>query len=244
MIKAPFCRQGNKMPILNNIINLVPDHKIYCEPFAGSAVVFFNLPKAELSILNDLDPDVYERLKLLQKAPLDMTKYPHDLNTIEKIKYFYENHENTISDLLLYHRIIACNGFSGMPVNNIKQIFKTASANYFLNHLEYYKKMLSGVKITNRDYIDIMLKYDSQDTFFFIDPPYEATNKGFYSDTDMNYEKLSFLLQNIEGKFLLTINDSPNIRKIFKPFTIKKINIRSLWRKKEKIRKELFIMNF
>ena len=86
MIKPPFCRQGNKSPILKNIIELVPPHRIYCEPFVGSGVVFFNLPKADISILNDLDKDVYDRLRLLQKAPLDVTKYENDLNTLEKIK--------------------------------------------------------------------------------------------------------------------------------------------------------------
>ena len=49
MIKPPFCRQGNKTPILKDILELIPPHQIYCEPFAGSAVVFFNLPKAQLT---------------------------------------------------------------------------------------------------------------------------------------------------------------------------------------------------
>ena len=90
-----------------------------------------------------------------------------------------------------------------------------------------------------------MLKYDSPDTFFFIDPPYENTNKSFYKDIDMNYDELSFILQNLKGKFLLTINDSPNIRKIFRQFKIKKINVQSFWQSDNpKIRKELFIMNY
>jgi DNA adenine methylase len=245
MIKPPFCRQGNKTPILKEIIELIPQHKIYCEPFVGSAVVFFNLPKVKLSILNDLDKDVYNRLKLLQKAPLDITKYRHDLNTLEKVKDFYEHHNNTINDLLLYHKISACSGFNGKPVKTVKQIYNRYNPAYFLKHLEYYKKMLAGVKITNQDYIKIIVKYDSPDTFFFIDPPYENTDKSFYSDIGMDYHELSFLLQNIKGKFLLTINDSPNIRKIFKPFKIKKINVQSTWRsEKSKIRKELFIMNY
>lgn len=245
MIKPPFCRQGNKTPILKDILELIPPHTIYCEPFAGSAVVFFNTPKAQLSILNDLDKDVYDRLKLLQKAPLEISKYEVDLNTIEKIKYFFENHNNTVNDLLLYHKITACNGFNGKPVKSVNQIYNIYNPAYFLKHLEYYKKKLQGVKITNQDYIKILLKYDSPETFFFIDPPYENTNKTFYSDIGMDYDELSYILQNIRGKFLLTINDSPNIQKIFKQFKIKKINVQSTWRsEKAKTRKELFIMNY
>jgi DNA adenine methylase len=105
--------------------------------------------------------------------------------------------------------------------------------------------MLQGVKITNKNYVNIILKYDSPETFFFIDPPYENTNKNFYSDIGMNYDELSSILQNIKGKFLLTINDSPNTQKIFKPFKIKKINVQSTWHsEKGHTRKELFIMNY
>ena len=60
-MKAPFARQGGKKTILEKIIKLVPPHNTYCELFAGSAILFFNLPKAKLSVLNDLDHDVYER---------------------------------------------------------------------------------------------------------------------------------------------------------------------------------------
>ena len=244
MIKAPFCRQGNKKSILEDIKKLVPIHKIYCEPFTGSGIVFFNLPKAELSILNDLDKDVYERLKLLQKAPLQLTKYKSDLNTSEKIKDFYNNHNKTIPDLILYHKIKACNGFSGLPVNNTKSIYYFYNPASIFKNLEYYKTMLKNVKITNEDYIKIIKKFDSTETFFFIDPPYEKTSKDLYSENNViDYNELFFLLQNLKGKFLLTINDSLNIRKIFKNFIIKKITVKSFWQGK-KDRKELLIMNY
>ena len=168
MITSPFCRQGNKKPILEEIKKLVPKHKIYCEPFTGSGIVFFNLPKADLSILNDLDKDVYERLKLLKKAPLQLTKYKSDLNTFKKIKDFYNNHTNSIPDLILYYKIKACNGFSGSTVKNAKSIFKINNPASIFENLEYYKTMLKNVKITNEDYIKIIKKYDSTETFFLL----------------------------------------------------------------------------
>ena len=244
MIRAPFCRQGNKNPILEDIKKLVPKHKIYCEPFTGSGIVFFNLPKADLSILNDLDRDVYERLKLLQKAPLQLTNYRSDLNTLKKIKDFYNNHTNSIPDLILYHKIKACSGFSGKPVYNTDSIYHIRNPASICKNLEYYKTMLKNVKITNEDYIKIIKKYDSTETFFFIDPPYENTSENFYLENNIiDYNDLFFLLQNIKGKFLLTLNDSLYIRKIFKNFIIKKITVKSFWQGK-KDRKELLIMNY
>ena len=83
--------------------------------------------------------------------------------------------------------------------------------------------------------------------FFFIDPPYENTDKTFYNESQFDYEKLAYILKNIKGLFLLTLNDTKNIRNIFKDFIIKKINVKSQgWRNNNKhiVRKELFIMNY
>lgn len=247
MIKPPYCRQGNKFPILKDIIELIPPHTIYCEPFVGSGVVFFNLPKSNLfSILNDLDKNVVNILKLIKKAPLSPNKYRQDLNTLEKIKDFCVNHKSTTEDLLLYNRILLCNGFNHRIVRHCNDFHITTNPAIILKNLKYYKQMLQGVKITNQDYINIILKYDTPNTFFFIDPPYENTDKTFYTNRIIDYDVLCFLLQNIKGKFLLTINDSPYIRKVFKSFNIKKIDVKSTWYNTttKKIRKELLIMNY
>ena len=53
-LKPPFCRQGNKYRLRNIIIPMFPQHTIYVEPFAGSSAIFFNKPKLEKNVLNDL----------------------------------------------------------------------------------------------------------------------------------------------------------------------------------------------
>jgi len=256
-IKPPYCRQGNKLPILPTIIPLIPQHKTYVELFAGSAVLFFNIPKATKNVLNDLDDDVYNRLKLLQKAPLNPDLYEKDLNTLTKITQFYHHHTQKdptmlyqpkeIADEILYEKIKACNGFSHKPVKNKKNIYQNHNPVNILNNIDYYKSMLKNVTITNKDYEIIVNKYDTPTTFFFLDPPYENTSKDLYKETDFNYERLLNVLQNIKGLFLLTINDSVYIRKLFKDFIIKPLNVKNVWVRNEtmaKYRKELIIMNY
>lgn len=73
-------RLGNKQAIAHKIIPYFPPHKIYVEPFFGSGGMFFNKPKAQHNIMNDLDSDVFnlfnivvnrkdEFLELLELAP-------------------------------------------------------------------------------------------------------------------------------------------------------------------------------
>jgi len=115
----------------------------------------------------------------------------------------------------------------------------------FRDNLEFYKDKINKAIITNCDYETIVKKYDSDDTFFFIDPPYEDTDNRFYLGGKFDYEHLHEVLKNIKGDFLITINDSPYIRDLFKDFRIKSIDVMSGWRHKgTNKRKELFIMNY
>jgi DNA adenine methylase len=259
-IKPPFNRQGNKLPILKNIIPLIPPHNTYVELFAGSAVLFFNIPKAKKNVLNDLDEDVYDRLRLLKKAPLDTSLYRQDLNNLTNITQFYHHQKQDDTDMLyepkeiadeiLYHKIKSANGYNGVPVQ-AERIYQKTNPITILKNIDYYKAMMKGVIITNKDYADIIKKYDSPTTFFFIDPPYENTlKKNFYAnEVVFDYEKLNDLLKSMKGKFLMTINDSSHIRKTFSEFHIKTLRVKARWEKGKNtgglsIRKELFIMNY
>ena len=166
MVKPPFSRQGNKTPILPDILKLIPPHKTYCELFAGSAVVFFNKKKSEKNILNDLDKEVYDRLKLLQEAPLDLSQYKNNLNNLEDLHSFYIIPPQTIPDKILHSKITSSNGYRGKPIYNSK-IYKKYNPFSITKKLPFYKDMMNDVIVTNKDYLPILKKYDSVDSFFF-----------------------------------------------------------------------------
>lgn len=45
---------GTKWSIANKIVELMPEHKIYLEPFFGSGAVFFTKTPCNTEVLNDL----------------------------------------------------------------------------------------------------------------------------------------------------------------------------------------------
>jgi len=236
------------MKLLDKILPLIPDHKIYIELFLGSGAVFFNKSKAQKSILNDLDDNVISFLKLLKVAPLDESKYKHDLNTLPKIKYFYEHHSQSVPDKLLFKKIGFCNGFQGKKIHRPNMIYKDANPDSFVNKLEQYKDKLDGSILSCEDYEKVIKKYDDKEAFFFIDPPYEdsLTDIGYAEDKNtFDFERFANAVRSIKGKFLITINDSPEINKLFAGYHIKKVPVKSGWNNaKDKIRKELFITNY
>jgi DNA adenine methylase len=220
------------------------------EPFMGSAAVFFNKPLAEKNVINDLDKDTVQRMRMIKKAPNDLTKYRDDLNTLEKTKYFFDNHTTSEADLLTLEKIKTCNGFSGVYANTSKQVYRVSNPYYVIKNIDEYKSKLNRATIENKDYEKIIKKYDSKDTFFFIDPPYENTDTSFNyaEDTDFDFGRLVEVLKGIKGKFLMTLNDSQNIRQLFKHFYIKPFKVLNPWFNKqdkgEKYRREVFIANY
>ena len=91
-----------------------------------------------------------------------------------------------------------------------------------------------GVSVVLFAILCAIYKYNNAETFFFLDQPYENTNKdfGYAEDADFDFERLATLLRLIKGKFLMTINDSPDIRRLFKGFNIKPWKVKTPWQKR------------
>jgi len=249
-VPPPFCRQGNKFPMREEIIGRIPPHKRYVEPFFGSGSIFYNkTPVAEENILNDLDKYTYDQHQLIRSAPTDPAKYPRGLNTIPAIKRFYRKTPRTPAERLIHAKIEACNGFSGSPVRVSYGIYRKADPTNILKNLEFYQSRLETATILNQDYAKVAETYDSPDTFFFFDPPYERTRTiyGYGEHKDFDFSRLLEVLRSIRGKFLMTINDSPTTRELFKEFYIQPTKVYARWSRKTKraqTRNELLITNY
>jgi hypothetical protein len=68
-------------------------------------------------------------------------------------------------------------------------------------------------------------------------------NFGYAEDTDFDFERLATLLRLIKGIFMMTINDSPIIRRFFKGFNTEPWKVKTTW-KNAKDRDELLISSY
>jgi DNA adenine methylase len=249
-----FGRQGNKFYLRDKIIPLIPPHKIYVELFAGSASIFFNKEKAEQNILNDLDKDTYDRFILMKQAPTDISKYRlQEKVSVPQLKKIFNQLGNSVTDRFIRTKIGTSSGFQGRIATEPKNIYRSEfnMKTVVERKLPRIKEMLKGTSILNQDYEKVVDKFDSKDTFFFLDPPYENTSKtfGYAEDMDFDFERLERVLSKIKGKFLMTINDSKRIRTLFSKFFIKSHIVYTSWghtynNKSGSDRKELLIANY
>ena len=105
---------------------------------------------------------------------------------------------------------------------------------------------LSTVVIENLPYQDFIKRYDCKDTFFFCDPPYHKLPYYKHNMVLKDYEAMSESLSKIQGKFILSINDHPEMRKAFNNFNIKQVSLLYTvgGQGKQKQGKELLITNY
>lgn len=57
-MKTPISYYGGKQSLSALIIGLVPEHRIYCEPFFGGGAVFFAKQPSEVEIINDTNREL------------------------------------------------------------------------------------------------------------------------------------------------------------------------------------------
>lgn len=82
--------------------------------------------------------------------------------------------------------------------------------NLFAAHLR-----LSHAYIENIDWSKVMEKYDRPYTLFYLDPPYWET-EGYGVDFPLSeYEGMAGLMGRLMGKAILSLNDHPEIRRVF-----------------------------
>lgn len=86
-----------------------------------------------------------------------------------------------------------------------------------------WAKRLDQVTIENMDFEKLIKEYDKEETLFYCDPPYVGTESYYKNVREFNlkdHKRLYKTLKSIKGKFLLSYNDTPFIRELYKDFKI------------------------
>jgi DNA adenine methylase len=205
---TPFGRMGGKSKIAKQLIEMFPPHKTFVELFVGAGNIFFRKEKAERNVINDLDVEIYNAMKGLQT----------------RSKYINDNINRNVSKQDF--SILKPKTDAISVIERLKNSFFNSGKSYDegenkTDYLQFGEK-LKGVTILNQSFEKVIKRYDAPDTFFFLDPPYENPKQTDYDDY-VEPQQVYDALQGIKGKFMITYNDSANIRRIFSKYNIKTI---------------------
>jgi len=254
-----FCRQGSKRKYSKALVSLFPEHQTYVEPFLGGGAVFWEKPPSTKEVLNDLDPVLVADYRRILAAPSDPSKYPI-LTTASAQNEFLRKSHSGKAEQVVESLLRRCNGFGGVYIekggtrevytdNRKGRVSKVTTHEDKLKKIAEYKKRLSNASLTQQSYEKVLAAHDSPSTFFFMDPPYEKSVGLDYAEGSDTFPFAKFAddVRKLKGKFLVTINDSRAIRKLFQglniyPYVVKGHHAKSAIGKND--RKELLITNY
>jgi DNA adenine methylase len=213
-IRPFFGRMGGKSKIASKLIAMFPDdYKTFVEPFVGAGNVFWRLPQKEgvKYIINDYDENVVKIFKAIQRGD----KCLADAGGLISHKDFMKLREKKNRTGCEQATFVRNSFFSmGKTYSYGKDIKK-----YNEEKLKEGEELLKGVTILNKSFEKVIKQYDSKTTFFYLDPPYESKLQKDYDDY-VTPEQVYNAIKNIKGRFMISYNDSPNIRNTFKEYNI------------------------
>lgn len=250
MMKPPINRMGGKSRLRKEIISRIPVHKCYVEPFFGAGWVFWGKDISEVEVINDKDSELINLFRVVKEHPEELERImKYEFVSREKFDFYKNINIEYLTDIQRAARYIyiISNSFASRGVSFGYGSLKKPSQKIFLDNFNILRDRLKNTYVENKDFMDIIQRYDRESAFFFCDPPYFET--AGYKDkfTEEDHVRLRDVLSNISGKFLLTINDNEKIRELYKGFNIKETKVNySISRQKEarKGYSELIITNY
>lgn len=246
---------GGKRRLADRLIPLFPPHECYVEVFAGGAALYFMRPQAApVEVLNDINGDLVTLYRVVQNHLEEFVRqFKWALSSRQVFEWQKMTRPETLADIQRAARFfyLQHHAFAGKVTG---QTFGTATTGPAINLLRIEENLsaawqrLSGTYVENLPWLDCAERYDRVHTFHYMDPPYWQT-AGYGVDFPFeNYERMADFIRRCKGKVMVSINDHPDIRRVFEGFHFETLDIRysntNQRQGKAEVSGELVIMNW
>ena len=212
---------GGKKALRDEIVlRFPPTYSRYIEVFGGGGwVLFHKSPGKEMEVYNDFNPNLANLFRCVRDHPNELCdELRYTLNSRLDFDYVREMlHTKTelpdIRRAAYFYQIIRVSYASGPDSFGAQP--HSMWNNFPLIHDACGR--LQKVVIENKDFEKLIKQYDRPEAFFYCDPPYYNT-EDYYEDvgfTRADHERLANALLSINGFFLLSYNDCPEIRELY-----------------------------
>lgn len=228
--RSPLGYLGGKSRLAKRIVERIPAHTCYVEPFCGGAWVYFTKSPSTVEILNDMDGELVSFWRVIRSH---LPEFLRCLNFRMVSREDFQRELRIDSSLLtdvqraVRYYLLQRMGFGGKTTGRSFGTSCVRPSSLNLPKAEEILKethaRMARTTIEHLDACDCIERYDSEKTFFYIDPPY--WNADFYavSFKGDDFKRLCRTLEQVKGKFILSLNDTPEVRDIFKQFVIEPI---------------------
>lgn len=226
---------GGKRNLARRLCALIEatPHDLYAEPFVGMGGVFFRRrARPAVEIINDFSGEVANLFRCMRAHPAALTELAA-WQFASREEFYRQRAVDPagLTDLQRAARFIFLqkNAFGGVVNRRQFGVNANGAARYRASavgdDLLAAGRRLERVTIENLDWSVFLARYDRPGALFYMDPPYFACERD-YGDDLFDREQFGAMadqLATLKGRFIVSLNDRPEVREIFKAFDIEAV---------------------
>lgn len=189
-MKAPFAYYGGKGRMAPWIAAMLPEHRVYVEPFAGSAAVLFAKAPSTHEIINDLNQHLVTFFRVLRERPEEL-EVACRLSPYARAEFDAADlGEPGLGELEIARRwwvrvsqsfAKAGSASTGWSTSIKRGSNNARSAWNRLGAFADVAERLGSVTIENRPALEVIERYDAVDGVIYCDPPYLGSTRSAYA---------------------------------------------------------------
>jgi DNA adenine methylase len=205
-----------------------------------------------VEVLNDLDFDIVNFFRVCQWHYQELIRYlrfslvsrklhelrqatnPAALTDIQRAGQFFYLQKNSFGGLIVrqkfHYGVIQPSNYNPERIPEV---------------IEAAHRRLARVQVESLPYQQVLEEYDRPTTVFYLDPPYWERKLYKFNFTESDFYEMEKLLTGLKGKFILSLDDRPEVRAVFAKFRMQTVELAYTAKRDTSTRhKELFITNF
>lgn len=228
-----FGYYGGKLSHLKSLLPLLPKCQTFVEAFGGSGAVLLNRDPSPVEVYNDLDGAVVNFFRVLRNQPetltraIALTPYARSefadaceqpaAHELERARRFFIRVAQS-----RYNLPHASSGQWSYCVTDSNRGMSSAVSAWLSNveGLQAVAKRLLQVQVENLPALNLICRYDTPRTLFYVDPPYVAgtrqdTNVYAHEMTDSDHADLAAVLKKCVGSVAISGYDGPLYEELY-----------------------------
>ncbi len=220
--------------MIKKLLPLIPNHRVYAEAFGGAAnLLLAKDPEvSEVEVYNDIDAGLINFFRVMADKERFRRFYEQILLVPYSREEFYHSRDTWKDETdeiikVVKWFVVARQSFSGTFSRGWGYVVTTTSRGMAqtngswlstLSMLPDISARLQNVIIEHDDFRNILAKYDAEDTFFYLDPPYVLDTRigGSVYENEMSLEdhqELVQMLLRLKAKIMVSGYD----HEVYKP---------------------------
>jgi len=262
-LSPPIAWLGGKSKLRSYIIEMMVPHRTYVEVFGGAGWVLFGKGESRVEVYNDVNSELVTLWKVIQN-PLWLEEFFKRVEFMLVSREQYREFSDAdpagmdMVDRAIRFFYLLRLGFGGQIERDLQISQKSKPPE--VDKMGIYKQFieaqmrLRNVYIEHLSFDELIPRYDTKDgdSYFFCDPPYYET-KGYSAGRDgkkllfgpQEHRVLRSILEKVRGKWLLTCNDHPEIRKLYDGYEMREVDVMyTMCKDKKGAAPELIITNY